>query len=216
MRRALPLALLLLAPLACSAQSRPAAAPELAPLFERGVPFPTFLEAVESREGMWTGNYARSAVAEELLASAREIPGSWRLLAVAVDRCGDSANTVPYLARLDEALPNLEMRIVEPEDGGQAVMDAHPTPDGRAATPTFVLLDGEGNHAGCIVEQPQELQGWWLGEATEFPMRERLDRKYAWYDADAGASIQGEVVALMEAAARGTPICRLPEGEGGN
>ena len=146
------------------------------------------------------------------MAKGRAIPGSWRLLVVAEDYCGDSANTVPYVARLAEALGNLDVRIVDSR-AGRGVMDAFPTPDGRGATPTMVLLDGNGEPVGCLVEQPRPLQDWWLGEAREIEdEEERFDRKYAWYDEDAGASTTAEVVEIMAGAAQGVPVCR-PWGE---
>ena len=94
---------------------------------------------------------------------------------------------------------------------GRPVMEAYRTPDGRAATPTMVLLDENGEASGCLVEQPQPLQTWWLGEAQEIADEDaRYDRKYAWYDEDAGASTTAEIVDLMRAASQGQAVCRAP------
>jgi hypothetical protein len=112
------------------------------------------------------------------------------------------------VASLAEVLDNLEIRVVDSR-AGRGVMDAFPTPDGRGATPTMVLLDEEGEPAGCLVEQPRPLQEWWLGEAREIADEgERFDRKYAWYADDAGASTNAEIVEIMAGAAAGTPVCR--------
>lgn len=185
-----------------------------AALFQEGVPFQDFLAEVDRRRETWEGNYRHGEVDPALLAEAREIPGMWRMLVVAEDWCGDSANTLPYVARLDEALENLEVRVVD-STAGRRVMEAHPTPDGRAATPTMVLLGPGGEVAGCLVEQPQPLQAWWLGEAKTIADEDaRLAEKYAWYDRDAGASIIREVVDLMRGAAEGTPVCRAGVLEG--
>ncbi|HSM07192.1 MAG TPA: thioredoxin family protein [Longimicrobiales bacterium] len=177
-------------------------------LWAQGVPFSTFLAEADRRVETWEGNWDRGReISAETLAAGRAIPGSWRLLVVAEDYCGDSANTVPYVARLAEALDNLEVRIVDSSEG-RGVMEAYRTPDGRGATPTMVLLDASGAEAGCLVEQPQPLQQWWLGDARDVDEDERFERKYAWYDEDAGASTTAEVVEMMAGAAAGTPVCR--------
>jgi hypothetical protein len=132
---------------------------------------------------------------------------------VAEDYCGDSANTVPYVASLADELDNLDIRVVDSR-AGRGVMEAFPTPDGRGATPTMVLLDDQGEAVGCLVEQPRPLQEWWLGEAKEIEDEQaRFDEKYAWYARDAGTSTTTEVVEMMAGAAAGTPVCR-PWAEG--
>lgn len=203
-------ALLLLLVLASGCRGQDRGAPvDLAALWDEAVPFSTFMEGAERRVETWHGNYDRGAELDAgLLASARTIPGSWRLLVVAEDWCGDSANTLPYAARLGEAVEGLEVRVVDSR-AGRDLMQAYPTPDGRAATPTLVLLDETGTEVGCMVEQPRVLQEWWLGEAREISDEdERFEQKYAWYDEDAGRSTVAEVVAMMEGAAAGTPVCR--------
>ena len=205
------LIVLFLLPLACQAQNRGPL--DLQALYDGGMPFSTFLDEAERRHDTWHENYSRELSAE-LLQSAKQIPGSWRLLVVAEDWCGDSANTLPYVASLDDALDNLEVRVVRSREG-RPVMEAYRTPDGRAATPTMVLLNDQGEESGCLVEQPQRLQTWWLGEAQEIEDEDaRYDQKYAWYDDDAGASTTAEIVDLMRSASEGQSVCRAPAGEG--
>lgn len=58
-------------------------------------------------------------------------------------KCGDASNTAPVLARLAEAAPNLEIRLVKPDENPD-LMDAHLT-DGVRTT-LEELLD--------VAEQP--------------------------------------------------------------
>jgi hypothetical protein len=127
-------------------------------------------------------------------------------LVVAEDRCGDSVNTIPYVARLVDLVPNLDMRIIDAR-GGQAIMERHRTPDGRPATPTIVLLDERFDEAGCWVERPAKLQTWVLEHEAKLDANDLHERKYAWYDDDQGEETLREVVAMLEAASSGTPIC---------
>jgi len=212
----LPASFLSLALTVCVAEGTAAPADSLARLYEAGRPFSQFLAAATSRRETWLDNYGRARTEPDQLERARRVPGKWRLLVVAVDACGDSANTIPFIAALADSLPNVDLRVVDPT-AGRWVMEAHRTPDGRAATPTVVLLDEQGNNAGCFVERPLALQAWTQVEKPRLPEGEWLDRKYKWYREDAGRETVREIVALLEAAAVGTPRCQrsLPSGANG-
>ena len=198
------------ASLACAADGSSQSTPPLA-LYHEGITFADFLEGAESRRDTWHDNYAAATVPADLLARARALPGAWRMLVVAEDWCGDSANTIPYLARLVDEVDGLDMRIVDSEVG-RSVMEAHPTPDGRAATPTVVLLDAAGDEAGCFVERPATLQEWFLAQEDALDEDDLYKQKYAWYDEDAGHTTIADVVEMVEAAASGSSVCRIGSG----
>lgn len=196
---------------ACTVPTDPVGAnAELERLYRAGTPFADFLADATRRKAMWRGHYGEGEVPAELVGRARAVPGHWYLLAVAVDSCSDSVNTIPYLALLEERVPGLEMRIVSPR-AGRAVMEARRTPDGRAATPTVVLLDANFDDAGCFIERPRDLQAWWIENGGKIDRDELFRGKMAWYDDDAGRSTLVEVVELMEAAAAGAPRCDASE-----
>lgn len=178
----------------------------LAALYESGDDFTTFLAKAVARRAMWVKHWEESQVPADALAAAQAIPGRWRILVSAVDGCSDSVNTIPYLARLVTLVPSLEMRIVLPGPG-RVIMEAHRTPDGRPATPTVVILDAEGKDVGCWVERPFELQEAALKARAAGTIDDFQRNKQQWYDADAGASTIREVVAVIAAAAAGTPRC---------
>ena len=175
-------------------------AQDLGSLYKSGTEYGQFLDDAVARRAMWLANTEKADVPDELLVRARAIGGSWHLLAVAVDACSDSANILPYLSALVANVDGLEMRIVHP-DKGQWIMDANKTSDGRAATPTIVLLDGDLADAGVFVERPAELQKWALENKSAMNSRDFLREKFAWYDADAGRETIREIVELMERAA---------------
>jgi hypothetical protein len=178
----------------------------LAALFESGVDYATFLADARSRKAMWQKHWDEGQVPADVLDQARALPGTWRLLVVAVDGCSDSVNTIPYLARLSAMVPTIQLRIVSPS-AGRAVQEAHRTPDGRAATPTVVVLDDAGRDVGCWVERPKALQDAAIKARAEGTLDAFARDKQAWYDTDAGASTLREVVAVLAAAAAGTPRC---------
>jgi hypothetical protein len=121
---------------------------DYAGLFAKGISFTDFLEAARQRRDEWRTHYA-AAVDAAGIARAQLLQARWRLLVLAEDWCGDSVNTVPYLAKLAEAVPeHLTLAIVSSSIGRDA-MEANRTPDGRAATPTIVILDEAGVMRGA-------------------------------------------------------------------
>lgn len=212
-----PLVLALLSSAAPSRCESPSVAPvasvgavvadsTLQALYASGVDYRTFLGAAVARRAQWESVTAKAVVPADALAAARTVPGRHRLLVVAIDGCSDSVNTIPYLARLVEQVPSLEMRVVLPGPGA-SIMETHRTPDGRPATPTLVVLDEAGREVGCWVERPSVLQSNAIRARREGTLEVFLRGKQPWYDADAGASTIREVVAVLQAAGAGTPKC---------
>jgi Thioredoxin len=168
-------------------------------LFDSGQTYEVFLEAANRRKAMWHANTEKAQVPDSMLERAAAVPGTWHLLVVAVDGCSDSANTIPYLADLASALDGVDMRIVHPRFG-DAIMNSHPTPDGRGATPTVILLNAQFEEVGAFVERPAPLQEWALANKDQLDPDQFLVEKAAWYDQDLGRTTMEEVVLLMEAA----------------
>lgn len=174
-------------------------------LHASGQSFTDFVAAAKARREGWVRLADSAQVDAALVERARAAGGAWRLLVVAIDSCGDSMNTVPYVARL-ASLAGIDLRIVLPAVG-RSVQETHRSLDGRVATPTFVLLDASGAERGCIVEQPRALREWSTLERS----RASLDSVHvgirAFYARDGGASIAREAVEMLEAAAAGRTHC---------
>jgi hypothetical protein len=199
-----PLSVLLPVVLACAGPD-PASSDSLEALYQHGQTFAGFLEGVRARRATWTANYGAGRIDAALLARARALPDGFRLLVVTVDGCSDSANTIPFLASLvDSMAGKVEVRLVSP-GAGRWVMERHRTWDRRAATPTVILLDREGNEAGCWVERPAELGAWSRTAQLRLSQAEFLRQKTEWYDHDAGRETLRELVAMMEQAGPGRP-----------
>lgn len=175
-------------------------------LFEGGATMAQFLAAAKARREQWERNYRDAVVPDAVRAQAAGAGSGWKLLVVAVDGCSDSVNTIPFVARLVEALTGVELRIVN-SDAGRPVMDAHRTPDGRGATPTIILLDDDYDERGCWIERPRELRDWILDQKGKMKDSDLFERKMAWYDRDRGQSTIREVAAMLEEAAKGKRSC---------
>jgi hypothetical protein len=188
----------------CVAADAPAGkADSLASLYERGKSFAEFLSGAKQRRDTWLRNYGWAKPDAELMARIQGLAGTWRLLVVAEDWCGDSVNTIPYLATFaDSAGGRLQIRVVNSTDG-KWVMERHRTEDGRAATPTVVVLNAEGEEVGCWVERPAPLAQWMRESRGKMSQDELLNGKYAWYDKDRGQSTVKEILDQIEHAGPG-------------
>jgi hypothetical protein len=167
-------------------------------LYESGITFAEFVEKATARKEQWEGNYAMKVAPDALVTRATAVGSGFKLLVVTVPSCGDSVNSVPYLASFLDKVPVIEMRLIN-STAGKAVMEAHRTPDGRAATPTVILLDDQFNERGCWVERPANL----LARMKE----PNFEGRQEWYDKDRGASSLEEIVAMIEAAHAGSLKC---------
>lgn len=169
-------------------------------LYDRGVTWQQFYDAADVRRELWQTNTRRARnVRPELVERLKNAGAGLTLLAIAEAACSDSVNTVPFIAEL-ASRAGVEMRIVS-RAAGEPVLARYPTPDGRSATPTIVLLRG-GREVGAWVERPAALQAWFTS-AEDVPVRERVDRKMAWYEWDRGDSTVADFLALVEKAAAG-------------
>lgn len=175
-------------------------------LFDGGQPFADFVAAARNRKEQWERHYASAVVSDTLVQRLGAAGGPWRLLVVTRDGCSDSVNSVPYIAALVARVSNVELRLVTPNEG-QSVMDAHRTPDGRAATPTVVLLDGAYVERGCWIERPVALREWMAAQRGKISDAEIFDGKMQWYEEEKGAKTLVEIVEMIEAAARGDVRC---------
>lgn len=183
---------------------------ELREIWEGGRTFEDFLGTATRRRPLWDRLVREGSVPGDLVARARAVGGTWRILAVAEDWCGDSAYNLPYVAKLAAAVPGVDLRIVSAASG-RSVLESHRTPDGRAATPTFVLLDGSWGEAGCFVERPGQLMAWYMANHESLESGPLHEHIVSWYETDAGRGAITEIVEMLEAAAAGAPRC--PRGD---
>ena len=166
-------------------------------LWEKATPFHVFLENVKARQDQWKPRFADAAVDAASLADARALPGRRRILAVADDRCSDSAWALPYIAKLAAAVPEkLEVRVIGRADGSR-IQSAHLTPDGRLATPTIIVLDENNRYIGGWVERPSELQKWYIENKPKVAQRELYEHVSKWYTEDAGRSTIRELLVIL-------------------
>jgi hypothetical protein len=188
---------LIVASLALSAWLPVAPQIDYATTWAKATPFHVFLENVQARQEQWRSRFANAAIGAAALNDALALPARRKILAVAEDRCSDSAWAVPYLAKLAAAVPDkIDVRVIARREG-RGIQAGHLTPDGRRATPTIIVLDEHDRVLGAWVERPSELQKWYVENKPTMSSDELHEYMDRWYADDAGRSTINEVLAIV-------------------
>ena len=155
------------------------------------------METAEKYAELWRSTAERATVAPELVERVSAIGAKRKLLVLLEDWCGDALGSVPYVAALADAAPNLELRVLA-RDSNLDIMDAHLT-NGSRSIPVVIILDEEGQELGWWGPRPRELQAWVLGEEGQsLPLEDRFREVRRWYAKDRGRTALEELVTLLE------------------
>lgn len=113
--------------------------------------------------------------------------------------CGDAAQNIPVFAKISEANPNINLRIIL-RDEFPELMNNYLTNGGKSI-PKLVCVDENLKELGTWGPRPQYLQNW-LYKEKEKPTMKMSELKQlfqVWYTKDKGQTLQKEMVLLMKA-----------------
>ncbi len=166
--------------------------------FTAGETFADFLTRPHQYRDLWNALYKRATVPEDLLARARKIQKPWHLLILSEDWCGDSINILPLVAKLMDAVPSLDLRILG-RDANPDLMDAHLTGKSRSI-PVIMLLDENYVERSSWGPRPRPLQEWVMAH-MELPKADRYKEVRTWYARDHGVTSLTEILDMIDFAA---------------
>jgi hypothetical protein len=161
--------------------------------------FDEMVTAATSNVELWKSVRARATIDEEALRRVRALGGSWHLLALSEDWCGDSVSTLPFVDALAAATDNVDLRILR-RDTNPDLMDSHLTDARSRSIPVVMALDDQFREHGWWGSRPTLLQHWVLGEGQALEKTERYKEQRRWYARDHGRTTVEDVVALLERA----------------
>ena len=164
--------------------------PDFRSLWEAGQTFEDFVAASGNHRALWEGIYRIARLPEWV--SGAIMPGARRLMVIAEDWCGDAVNTVPILAKLADATPGLELRIIR-RDLHPEVMDRYLT-NGSRSIPIVIALDDDFRELGHWGPRPTELQAWVMANRLTTPKTELYPKVRTWYARDRGETTVREVL----------------------
>jgi hypothetical protein len=164
-------------------------------MFDKAPAWSDFLAGVKAQRERWTRNAARATVPADLADRMARAARGLKLLVVAQDWCVDSANTVPYIARLASSA-QVPLRIVD-RAAGEPLMKRFRSRDGRTVTPLVIVIR-QDRVIGAWVERPAPLQHAFESMVTDPDARRLFEDRQAWYDADGGRTTMAEILAVAE------------------
>lgn len=112
--------------------------------------------------------------------------------------CGDAANGVPILSALSELDSKINLRIVL-RDSNPELMDKFLTNGGRSI-PKLIVADDDFEVLYTWGPRPKAAQimyDGWRNDHKEVPYKEFQMELQKWYNADAGQSMQEELLGLV-------------------
>lgn len=122
-------------------------------------------------------------------------PQTW--LIITEDWCGDSAQNLPYLFKMSQLNPNIELKVIY-RDEHLDIIDRYLTNGGRAI-PKVIGFDSDGNELFQWGPRP-EVAKKMVKEWKESGMKkeEFNEKLHLWYGKDRGKTFVKEFVGLFE------------------
>jgi hypothetical protein len=167
-----------------------------------GETFSDFIARPIKNRELWLALAKRVEIPVEMSARVDALGGSWHLLVLSEDWCGDAVNIVPIVAKLATSVTNMDMRILA-RDQNLDIMDAHLTGTSRSI-PIIILLNEKFQECGWWGPRPSPLQKWVKEKGMLMPKDERYREVRTYYARDRGLTTMHEIVEMLEACCRGT------------
>lgn len=127
-----------------------------------------------------------------------EIDEEQTWLVITESWCGDSAQNLPYIAKIAELNNKIKLKIIY-RDENPDIMDKYLT-DGNRSIPKLVAFDKDDNelfHWGPRPQSAQELVKELKGEGVD--AEERNKQLHTWYAKNKGEELEQEfIIILME------------------
>jgi hypothetical protein len=134
----------------------------------------------------------------ELMDKLMSIDQKMTWLVVTEGWCGDAAQNFPFLNKMAELNPNIDLRFVL-RDENLPLIDAFLTNGGRSI-PKLIALDSELSVLGTWGPRPEPVQKAFLENkvSQERTGKEFTEYLHLWYAKDKGITLQGEILAILD------------------
>lgn len=171
--------------------------------FERAESLPDFVARAVENHDLWASTLKRASLTPEHAARAAALAGTWHIVVLLEDWCGDAVNSVPFLHALAVAAPGVTLRVLE-RDRNLDLMDAHLT-NGARAIPLAIVYDDAFVERGQWGSRPAVLQQWVREHGLAMEKDARYKQVRTWYARDKGVTTVEEVLTLLERVATHAP-----------
>lgn len=168
---------------------------DFAKIWEGALTFDQFVAlARPEHQALWQGIYrhARSPEWAAELVNGRKL----HLLAISEDWCMDTSNTIPFLQRVTETVPGVDLRLIL-RDANPEIMDRYLT-NGSRSIPVLIILDADFREVGRWGPRPAALQAWVMENRPLLAKGEVVREERRWYARDKGETTVREVLSSVK------------------
>ncbi len=157
-----------------------------------------------SREQYIKLNYQRCSriqktyrVSEPLRKLIQRIARPQLWMAITEPWCGDSAQTIPYIAAMAALNPQIEFKLISREENPD-IMELYLT-DGKRSIPKIVAFDEEGRELFQWGPRPAELQKIFEANRARHAPREEIQKTiHLWYARHGRVAIETEFIQILQ------------------
>ncbi len=137
-------------------------------------------------------------IASELMEKIMVLDQKMTWLVITEGWCGDAAQNLPFLNKMAELNPNIDLRFVL-RDENLPLIDAFLTNSGRSI-PKLIALDSELSVLGTWGPRPEPVQKAFLENkvSQERTGKEFTEYLHLWYAKDKGVTLQNEFLAILD------------------
>ncbi|MBI9071696.1 MAG: thioredoxin family protein [Melioribacteraceae bacterium] len=133
----------------------------------------------------------------ELEAAIKSVSEKQIWMIITEDWCGDSAQNLPYIAKMTSVNKNIDFRIIE-RDKNLDIIDLYLTNGTSRSIPKMIAFNEDGTELFQWGPRPKEiaaLVGEWKEAGIE--MEEIKEKLHLWYGRNRGKSIESEFKSLL-------------------
>ncbi len=135
-------------------------------------------------------------VSEELQTILKNIKEKQSWMIITENWCGDSAQTLPYIAKMAEINPLIELNVIL-RDSNLDIIDNYLT-NGTRSIPKLIVFDSSGNELFLWGPRPEDAQRLVLKLKNEEIHKEEINQKlHLWYGKDRGKNIEKEFMKIL-------------------
>lgn len=137
------------------------------------------------------------AVSDELKTIIQNIKDEQIWMIITESWCGDSAQNVPYIAKMAELNDKITLRLLY-RDENLDIMDEYLTNGTSRSIPKMVVFDSEGNELFQWGPRPQELVDQIEEWKKTMEPKEWKEKIHLWYGRNRGAAIENEFIGILK------------------
>lgn len=137
-------------------------------------------------------------ITSELMEKIMSLDQKMTWLVITEGWCGDAAQNLPFLNKMAQLNPNINLRFVL-RDENLPLIDAFLTNGGRSI-PKLIALDNDLKVLGTWGPRPEPVQKAFLANklTQEKSGQEFTEYLHLWYAKDKGITFQSEILAILD------------------